>query len=47
MLPTAASVDETMVQWDPTMVSKLKKTEILAAFKALVIDPIDATEWCI
>ena len=47
MLPTSASVDETMVQWDPTMVKKFKKAEILAAFKNLVIDPIDATEWCI
>ena len=47
MLPTSAAVDETMVQWDPTMVNKFKKAEILAAFKNLVIDPIDATEWCI
>ena len=47
MLPTAASVDETMVQWDPSMVSKFKKAEILAAFKTLVIDPINATEWCL
>ena len=47
MLPTSAAVDETMVQWDPAMVNKFKKAEILAAFKKLVIDPIDATEWCI
>ena len=47
MLPTASAVDETMVQWDPVMVKKLKKAEILAAFKNLVIDPIDATEWCL
>ena len=47
MLPTSAAVDETMVQWDPAMVNKFKKAEILAAFKNLVIDPIDATEWCL
>ena len=47
MLPTASAVDETMVQWDPVMVKKFKKAEILAAFKNLVIDPIDATEWCV
>ena len=47
MLPTASAVDETMVQWDPVMVKKFKKAEILAAFKNLVIDPIDATEWCL
>ena len=47
MLPTSATVDESMVQWDPTMVTKFKKAEILAVFKSLVIDPIDATEWCL
>ena len=47
MLPASATVDESMVQWDPTMVHKFKKTEILAVFKTLVIDPVDAIEWCL
>ena len=47
MLPTSATVDESMVQWDPTVVHKFKKAEILAVFKPLVIDPVDAIEWCL
>ena len=47
MFPTSDTVDETMVRWELTKVVKFKKAEILAAFKALVIDPIDATEWCL
>ena len=47
MFPTSATVDETMVRWELTMVVKFNKAKILAAFKALVIDPIDATEKCL
>ena len=47
MLPTSATVDEAMVQWDHTMVHKFRKAEILAVFKTLVIDPVDAIEWCL
>ena len=47
MRPTSPTVDETMVKWDPVLVTKVKKTEILAVFKNLVIDPIEATEWCL
>ena len=35
VLPTSATVDESMVQWDPTMVHKLKKLKSLLFSKLL------------
>ena len=47
MFPTSSTVDETMVRWELTTVVKFNKAKILSTFKKLVIDPIDATEWCL
>ena len=47
MFPTSPNVDETMVRWELTTVCKFDKAKILSTFKTLVIDPIDATEWCL
>ena len=47
MFPTSPTVDETMVRWELTTVVKFNKAKIRSTFKKLVIDPIDATEWCL
>ena len=47
MCPTSPNVDETMVRWELATVCKFDKAKILSTFRILVIDPIDATEWCL
>ena len=46
MFPTSPNVDETMVRWEISTVGKFNKAKILSVFKTLIIDPIDAAEWC-
>ena len=47
MFPTSPNVDETMVRWELATVCKFDKAKIPSTFKNLVIDPLDAREWCL
>ena len=49
MLPTSPAVDKTMVRWDNSTVAKLliNKELVLTKFEEQVLDPLEATEWCL
>ena len=49
MLPTSSAVDKTMVRWDNSTVTKLliNKELVLTKFEEQVLDPLEATEWCL
>ena len=49
MLPIASEVNRSMVQWDNSNVVKFEidKVLVLDKFETLVLDPANATEWCV
>ena len=49
MLPTSPTVDRSMVRWDNDSVAKhlINKELVLSAFEEQVLDPLEATEWCL
>ena len=49
MLPTASDVNRNMVQWDNSNVAKfnIDKVRVLDMFETLVMDPANATGWCL
>ena len=49
MLPTNSTVDRSMVRWDNKNVEtfEINKEQVLDKFEEQVLDPLDATEWCL